>query len=861
MSLHDPQQSRVRDDSALLRVGLAASDAALRIRRAARAARRLERLTRNDPDLAHDATVQCAVDLTAELGYLGENDPGSALQVAAGALQVVDDLPPGPWSLVVEVQAQVSRGEALLAVGDVGRARECAQAAQSSLGLPLPDHPLVRRALAAHHALEGQCAATAGDAEAAMLAFGAGLDLDPDGGVRGLLLARLAQLMLTLGKPELGLPYVDRALQTDGQPRSDAADARLHGIRAELLLAAGRGEEALAESERAAGLGVRAGLNPSEHLRRVATVKATMGDPEAPDQLRRLAHDEARTAGDPTLATVLALATAHLRAGDPQAAVRALAPYAPARALPSAHREAVYDVLTEAVERAGDEHAALALLKEQREARRAEQRAESADRARTLAEQHQVDLLRADLERSRRREQELRLLVRQRTAELTWRAAHDELTGLYSREALLARLRIPVGPGTWRTVLYLDLDRFKVVNDAHGHDVGDALLSVVGRRLETAALALSGSTCVARLGGDEFCVLVDSEGQLDAVALARTLVLELGSPIDLPGVGAVRPEISIGVVQTGPGSLSSSGGTDLDLLRDADVALHRSKSEGGGGIYVFGQADREQALRRFEVEHRVRRGLEDGRILPAYDPIVDLSTGRVVGVEALCRLEEDGRRVRAAEFIEIAEESGLIDQLGRVVMAAAIRDLASSTRSHFVAINLGPRELRRPGLLADLTRRLDEAGISRERLVVEVTERSFVDVASTEAEVLRSLADAGVRLAIDDFSTGHSSMVHLSWMPVQLLKIDRSLVVRAARSDPDRTLVAAVIGMAQTLGLQVVAEGIEQACVGRVLRDLGCDYAQGHLFAESETIAQIPESFDLERLLAGPDDGGMPEGG
>ncbi|WP_156188251.1 putative bifunctional diguanylate cyclase/phosphodiesterase [Arsenicicoccus sp. oral taxon 190] len=526
-----------------------------------------------------------------------------------------------------------------------------------------------------------------------------------------------------------------------------------------------------------------------------------------------------------------------------------LSPYRPATTLPLTQRDAFYDVLAEAAERAGDPSAAIAVLKEHREATREDSRVGATQRARALAEEHQVDLLRADLEQARQRELQLRLLVRQRTAELTWRAAHDELTGLYSREALLRRLREPVGQDVWRTVLYLDLDRFKVVYDAHGHDVGDALLSVVGRRLETAVLGLAGRTCVARLGGDEFCVLVDSDTPLDAVALARELSLELGAPIDLPGLGPVRPEISIGVAQASPTAPRPEGDTDLDLLRDADVALHRSKSEGGRGVYVFGQADREQAVRRLEVEHRVRRAIEEGRIQPAYDPIVDLRTGDVVGVESLCRMVEDGRLVKAAEFIEIAEESGLIDALGRIVTAAAIRDLAEAPGPDFVAINLGPRELRRPGLLDDLRRRLDASGMSTDRLVVEVTERSFVDVASTEAEVLRELAAAGVRLAIDDFGTGHSSMVHLSWMPVTLLKIDRSLVVRAASSAADRTLVSAVISMAQTLGLRVVAEGIETAAVGRTLRDLGCGYAQGHLFEEYSRIRDIPARFDLDGLL------------
>ena len=772
MSLRGPSVGRVRDDTALLRVGLAASEAALRVKRAARASQRLARLAETDPDITLDTTVQCAADLASELGYLGENDPGAALQVAGGALQVITDLPPGPWSLVVEIQGELTRGEALLALGDLDGAAACAASARRSATLPLPEDDLGLRVRAGLLALEGQVAAAAGDLALAVTHFRASLEADADGalGLQPLVLARLAQVMQALGDTDLGLTYVDRALASTAVPQSDAAMARLHGIRAELLLDAGDLDGALAESERGAELVVHAGLNPADHVRRVAAVRARLGDPDAPDALRRLADDETRTTGAPSLATLLALATAHLRSGDAESAVRALAPYHHASTLPRSQRDAVYDVLTEAAERTGDEAGALALLKEQREAARGDARAGSSSRVRDLAERLRMDLLQADLKESRRREQQLTLLVRQRTAELTWRAAHDELTGLYSRDAVLSRLREPAGPRTWRTVLYLDLDRFKVVNDAHGHEVGDALLSVVGRRLETAVLGLAGRTCVARLGADEFCVLIDTEGPLDGVATAQQLVDELCTPVDLPSLGPVRPQVSIGVAQAAPGVERPVGDTDLDLLRDADVALNRSKSQGGGGIYVFGHVDREQAVRRFEVEHRVRRAIEEGRILPAYDPIVDLRTGEVVGVEALCRMEENGRIVRAAEFIEIAEESGLIDALGRVVLAESIRDLAASGTPSFVAINLGPRELRRPGLLEDLRRRTEAAGLGLERLVVEVTERSFVDVASQEAQVLRELSEAGVRLAIDDFSTGHSSMAHLSWMPVQLLK-------------------------------------------------------------------------------------------
>jgi diguanylate cyclase (GGDEF)-like protein/PAS domain S-box-containing protein len=421
-------------------------------------------------------------------------------------------------------------------------------------------------------------------------------------------------------------------------------------------------------------------------------------------------------------------------------------------------------------------------------------------------------------------------------------ALHDPLTGLPNRRLLMERLSAALDRGRRRgggpAILFLDLDRFKVVNDSLGHPVGDQLLAAVADRLRPCA---GPDDTVARFGGDEFAVLLQSATAEAALRTAEAVQRALAAPVALGGYEVVT-SASIGIAV----ATAQTDGPEA-LLRSADVAMYRAKAAGPGRCEVYDRAMHALALSRLRTETELRRALERGEITPHYQPIVSLSTGRITGVEALARWRHPERGwVHPAEFVAVAEESGAILELGRHVLTQACRDAGgwSTDAPLGVSVNLSVKQLSQADLVQQVRRALDDSGCDPARLRLEITESVLVDSAEAAASTLGRLKELGVRVLMDDFGTGWSSLSALHRLPVDGLKVDRSFVAAMGRDGRAGELVASVVALAHALGLEVVAEGIERPDQLAGLRALGCDAAQGFLFSPAI------DADALARLLA-----------
>jgi diguanylate cyclase (GGDEF)-like protein/PAS domain S-box-containing protein len=432
---------------------------------------------------------------------------------------------------------------------------------------------------------------------------------------------------------------------------------------------------------------------------------------------------------------------------------------------------------------------------------------------------------------------------------LTHRALHDPLTDLPNRTLFLDRLghalsRRSRRPGSV-AVLFVDLDRFKAVNDSLGHEAGDEALREVGRRL---SVTMRPSDTVARIGGDEFVILAEEVGgEADAVNVAERLRAALSVPIAI-GNAEIVITSSIGLVVAHPGHHTSE-----DLLRDADTAMYRAKQRGKDRHEVFTDVLRRAVTDRVSVERHVRSAIKDGAFTVHYQPILELSTGRVESVEALVRLNNpDGSLLAPDRFIGVAEDCGLIVQLGAAVFAEACRqqrtwiDRLGPDAPDRVAVNISARELARHGLLEDIQSTLEDSGLDGHRICIELTESTIMEATPSVLKTIGELKNLGVSLSLDDFGTGYSSLTYLKSFPVDTVKIDRSFVSGLAADPDDRAIVEAVMSLARTLGLAVIAEGVETEEQADALRDLGCGFAQGYLWARPLAAEQ------LERLLLEP---------
>jgi len=430
------------------------------------------------------------------------------------------------------------------------------------------------------------------------------------------------------------------------------------------------------------------------------------------------------------------------------------------------------------------------------------------------------------------------------------RALHDALTRLPNRTLFINRVQQSIDlksrePGV-SAVLYMDLDQFKIINDSLGHEAGDELLIEVARRLES---CLRPGDTAARLGGDEFTILLaEISGPADAIRVAERVAGALRSPFILEG-NQVFMTTSVGIALS-----SSDQSKPNDLLRDADVAMYEAKKEGKARYKMFDSGMHAQALQRLRMENGLRRAIEQDQLRVHYQPKVSLDTGRIVGMEALVRWENPERGlVSPEEFIPLAEESALINPLGRWVLREACRQ-AKEWRDTFpeaadlvISVNLSVRQFRQPNIVGDLAEILSQTGLPAHALQLEITESVVTDDVDYAVKLLGELKDLGVQLGIDDFGKGYSSLSALKHFPMDDLKIDRSFVDGLGEDVQDTAIVRLTVELAHTVGMQAVGEGVETAGQLKRLREMGCDVVQGFYFwkplapdAAAELLANPP---------------------
>jgi diguanylate cyclase (GGDEF)-like protein len=405
-------------------------------------------------------------------------------------------------------------------------------------------------------------------------------------------------------------------------------------------------------------------------------------------------------------------------------------------------------------------------------------------------------------------------------------ARHDAMTGLANRrlfgETLAARIRVATGLPRVAMML-IDLDRFKPVNDVHGHAAGDAVLCVIADRLRALAPPQS---LVARLGGDEFALLLDTDSDPEALArLAQGIIASLSQPI-----AWTQSRLEIGAT-IGIATATEESRTAEALLHAADVAMYQGKRD-GRGTYRFFHLDMGQALKaRARLEGELRVGIEQGEIEPFYQPVVSLPGRDLIGFEVLARWNHPRLGVLTpADFISLAEETGLIADLTWSLMRRACRDARLWPAHLQLAINISPLQLRDPHLPEQILGILTETGFAPGRLEIEITETALVNDLEAARTALKSLQSFGVRIALDDFGTGYSSLYHLRELQFDKLKIDRSYVESMRLSSERAKLVDAIIALGSSLGLLTTAEGIESGTSVDWLAGQGCTYGQGYLF-------------------------------
>jgi len=412
-------------------------------------------------------------------------------------------------------------------------------------------------------------------------------------------------------------------------------------------------------------------------------------------------------------------------------------------------------------------------------------------------------------------------------AELTHRAFHDSLTGLANRVLFADRIAEAIADaqdsGTVVGVLFLDLDDFKVVNDTFGHEHGDRLLLAVSERLTT---ALRPQDTAARLGGDEFGALIGDAPAAEAVDRIAERVIDALSEPFVVGDRVISGQASIGVAT----SVDNPDGQDL--LRLADLALYVAKNAGKGQWRRYQPTLHTAMVRRLELRAALDEALTDGALSLEFQPIVGLRDGSTAGFEALVRWEHPERgRLLPDHFIEVAEESGLIVPMGAWVLRQALAAAATWPGAPYVSINVSARQFRSPSFVAETRRALAEADVPADRLMLEITESLLLRDDDEIWDDLVELRRAGVRVAIDDFGTGYSSLSYLRHVPLDALKIDRLFTSTIASSGQQAALVDGIVRLAQTLGLEVIAEGIERPSERDLLARFGCRYGQGFLYS------------------------------
>ena len=448
------------------------------------------------------------------------------------------------------------------------------------------------------------------------------------------------------------------------------------------------------------------------------------------------------------------------------------------------------------------------------------------------------------LDRIQKRESELEAEIaeRKRVEVKLDRLAHfDDVTQLHNRHFFNERLEAVIARSQQfneRTILmFIDLDNFKAVNDTLGHDIGDELLRLVSHRL---AETLRFGDVIARIGGDEFAIILENVNQASVGSLiAEKCLAKLAQPIAISG-----HEIHIGA-SIGISVYPDHAANMHELLKYADSAMYYAKNNGKNAYRLFTHSMQEDARKRFTIDNNLRRALERNEFVLHYQPQIDLRTGAISGAEALIRwIHPELGLISPAEFIPVAEDTGMIVRIGQWVLREACCELRTwHNEGHAVrmAVNLSGRQLKEEGLVEAVLAIVEETGIDPRWLELELTESMLMDASASVIDNLHVLKRAGIQLAIDDFGTGYSSMSYLKTFPVGTIKVDRSFVHDLPHSAQDAAITKAIIAMAQSLKMEVVAEGIETLEQGQFLRANGCDKAQGFYYSKPLPAAQIRE--------------------
>jgi diguanylate cyclase (GGDEF)-like protein/PAS domain S-box-containing protein len=427
--------------------------------------------------------------------------------------------------------------------------------------------------------------------------------------------------------------------------------------------------------------------------------------------------------------------------------------------------------------------------------------------------------------------------------QLRWAATHDDLTGLPNRTELLSRVDELLGEAPVGSValLFIDLDNFKAVNDSLGHGIGDRLLTVMSERIRG---AVGDGTLLARFGGDEFIVVLQARADtpFDPGGVAERLRATIREAVDVEGTEFFITA-SIGY------SINAAEATDAaDLLRDADGAMYRAKSRGRDCVEAYAAGLQETTALALRTATELRRGIDRAEIVPYYQPIVELTTGHVVGFEALARwLHPDRGLLGPEQFLPLAEETGLVGQVGEAVLRDGLsqlaqwraRDLPFATA--YLAVNVGTRQVVDESFATFVAGLLAETGIPADSVWLEITESALLADVKASTVAMRKLRGLGLHLAVDDFGTGYSSLTYLKRFPVEAIKIDRSFVAGLGLDNDDTTIVEAVVKLGHSFGLDVIAEGLETPLQLARLRAIGCDRGQGYLFGRPRP-ASIIES-------------------
>lgn len=438
-------------------------------------------------------------------------------------------------------------------------------------------------------------------------------------------------------------------------------------------------------------------------------------------------------------------------------------------------------------------------------------------------------------------------------AVMTRQALYDSLTGLANRAFMVERLEAALARAAaehkTHALIFVDVDRFKAINDSLGHGTGDGLLVAVASRMRQ---AVGPRGLVSRFGGDEFVILVEDVADVDeAVSVARRICAAVEEPLVLPDGYEIVASLSVGIALTEPGQSAD------DALRDADVAMYRAK--GRGGTYqVFDKALMgTRSSERIDLEAALRKGIDRGELELHYQPLVSVEEGRIVAAEALVRWRHPTEGlIMPDRFVPMAEETGLILPMGHFVLEETCRQIAEIRRQLGrdlpIAVNLSPRQFQQSTLLADVATALDRAGLESYLLKFEITETMVMDDMAGATEIMKKLHRLGVRLAIDDFGTGHSSLGYIKNFPVHEVKVDRLFVNNLATDPVDSAIVRAVVDLAEAMGIDAVAEGVETPEQLDGLRRIGCHIAQGYLFSRPVAAEGLIQLLEREPAPASP---------